>query len=70
MSGFKDRMIEAFERGECGYSESYDYVRERMADRADLERKRRKEDGITRDNNPDEYEYLRLEAKREKEERG
>lgn len=45
MSGFKDRMIEAFERGECGYSESYDYVRERMADRADLERKSRKENG-------------------------
>lgn len=43
MSDMKDRMIEAFERGECGYAESYDYVRERMADQADLERKARRE---------------------------
>lgn len=49
MSGIKDRMIEAFERGECGYAESYDYVRERMADAADLERKRRKEEGDSTD---------------------
>ena len=39
----KTEMIEAFERGDCGYAESYEYVRERMADQADLLRKQRKE---------------------------
>lgn len=69
----KDRMIEAYERGECGYYESYDYVREQMADRADMERKAAKEappvrPGITEESNPDEYAYLRREAAREREE--
>lgn len=40
---FKDRMIEAYERGECGYYEAYDYVRESMADAADRQRKAEKE---------------------------
>lgn len=43
MSDFKDRMIQAYERGECGYYEAYDYVRESMADVADLARKQEKE---------------------------
>lgn len=40
----KDRMIEAYERGECGYTDAYDYVREGMADAADHCRKQGKED--------------------------
>lgn len=28
---FKDRMIEAYERGECTYEGSYDYVRDSYA---------------------------------------
>lgn len=43
MSDFKDQMIEAYERGECSYEGSYDYVRESLADAADLARKREKE---------------------------
>lgn len=43
---FKDRMIEAYERGECSYEGSYDYVRESMADAADLARKREKENAF------------------------
>ena len=43
MSDFKDRMIEAYERGECSYEGSYDYVREQMADEGDALRKQRKE---------------------------
>lgn len=31
----KDRMIEAYERGETSYEDAYDYVREQDADRAD-----------------------------------
>ena len=44
----KTEMIEAFERGDCGYAESYDYVRERMADQADLLRKQRSENAVAR----------------------
>jgi hypothetical protein len=43
MSDMKDRMIEAYERGECGYYESYSYVREQMADAADMRRKAERE---------------------------
>lgn len=39
----KDRMIEAYERGECGYYEAYDYVVGSMALSADLARKRDRE---------------------------
>ena len=39
----KTRMIEAYERGECSYEGSYDYVREQTADQADLLRKQRRE---------------------------
>ena len=39
MSDFKTRMIESYERGECSYEDSYDYVRESMADAADRARK-------------------------------
>lgn len=48
MSDYKDRMIEAYERGWCGYYDAYDYVREQYADAADLARKAEKE------NPPDE----------------
>lgn len=34
----KDRMIEAYERGETSYEGAYDYVREQDADRADRAR--------------------------------
>lgn len=37
-------MLLAYERGECDYYESYDYVRERMADQAGLLRKQWRED--------------------------
>ena len=43
MSDFKDRMIEAVERGWTTEDQAYEYVRESYADAADLERKRRKE---------------------------
>lgn len=43
MSDFKDRMIEAYERGQCGYYDAYDYVREQDAEAADLARKRAQE---------------------------
>lgn len=36
--GFKDRMIEAVERGETTMENAYDYVREQMADAADRQR--------------------------------
>ena len=45
MGDMKDRMIEAFERGECSYEESYDYVRESLADAADRRRKAERESG-------------------------
>lgn len=44
MSDFKDRMIEAYERGECSYEGAYDHVRESLADRADMQRKQFRED--------------------------
>lgn len=43
MSDFKDRMIEAIERGWTSEDRAYDFVRDSMADRADSDRKRRKE---------------------------
>ena len=47
MSDFKDRMIEAYEHGECSYEGSYDYARESMAEGADLVRKAAKENPET-----------------------
>jgi hypothetical protein len=44
VSDFKDRMIEAVERGWTDDLHAYDYVRDSMADAADMERKRRKEE--------------------------
>lgn len=44
MSDFKDRMIEAVERGWATDACAYEYVRESYADRADYERKRQRED--------------------------
>jgi hypothetical protein len=49
MSDMKDRMIEAYERGECGYYESYDYVRESMLNGADMQRKAAKEQPVSQD---------------------
>ena len=46
MPDFKDRMIEAYERGWCSYEGSYDFVREQDAEAADLARKREKEDAV------------------------
>lgn len=43
---FKDRMIEAVERGETTMENAYEYVRESMADRADIARKEQKERGF------------------------
>lgn len=40
---FKDRMIEAYERGQCSYEGAYEHVRESMADAADARRKADKE---------------------------
>ena len=40
---FKDRMIEAIERGEATPREAYDYVRDVALDQADLQRKAAKE---------------------------
>lgn len=42
---FKDQMIDAIERGYATEYDAYDYVRDRMADAADLARKREKEEG-------------------------
>lgn len=46
MSDMKTRMIESYERGECSYEGSYDYVRESMAHAADRARDREKEDWV------------------------
>lgn len=43
MTGFKERMIEAEERGEATPEDSYEYVRESMADVADSQCKALKE---------------------------
>lgn len=43
MSDFKDRMIEAVERGWSTEAQAYDYVRESYAEAADHLRKVRKE---------------------------
>lgn len=53
MSDFKDRMIEAVERGWCTEAESYDYVRESYADAADHARKQAKENPKDEDGEPD-----------------
>lgn len=42
---FKDQMIDAIERGECSEEDAYEHVRESLADRADQQRKERKENG-------------------------
>ncbi len=43
MTDFKDRMIEAIERGETTEENAYDYVREATADAADARRKELRE---------------------------
>lgn len=43
---FKDRMIDAYERGECGYEDAYDYVRDQLAEAADTQRKKEKEEKL------------------------
>lgn len=45
MSGFEERMIEAVERGETTEEASYEYVRESLADAADIRRKAERENG-------------------------
>lgn len=45
----KDRMIEAYERGECSYDGAYDHVRESLADSADQRRKAERESGPDRE---------------------
>lgn len=54
MSDFKDRMIEAVERGWTTEAEAYDYVRESYADAADRQRKWARE-------HPEEVEYAKRE---------
>lgn len=46
MSDFKDRMVDAMDRG-VPAEEAYDYVRESMADQADSARKQQKEQGFS-----------------------
>jgi hypothetical protein len=40
VSGFKERMIEAVERGECSDDEAYDYVRDADASVSDNRERR------------------------------
>lgn len=46
---FKDRMIDAIERGYTTEDQAYDYVRESTADTADRQRKAAKEDPDSQD---------------------
>lgn len=64
MSDFKWEMQQRIDQG-MNPDQAYHATRESYADAADLARKRRKEDGITEESNPDEYAYLRLLQRKE-----
>ena len=46
MTDFKDRMIEAIERGQTTEANAYEYVRETLAGTVDTKRKATKEDVV------------------------